>query len=317
MPARRALLDELGDLLREGVGVDLVGQLGDDEALPVVDLLDLHDRPHDDRAAPGAVGVLDAAAAQDQRAGREVRALDALHQRLEQLLAWRLRVLEVPLGAGGDLTQVVRRDVGGHADRDAGGAVDQQVGEAARQDRGLLRLAVVVVAEVDRVLVDVTHHLQRQRRHPALGVPRRGGRVVARAAEVALAVDERVAHRPVLHEAHERVVDRGVAVRVVLAHDLADDARALVVPAVGPVAAVVHGVHDAPVHRLEPVTHVWQRAADDDRHRVVDVAALHLGVEIDRLGAVRLDGRHSVSHAIPLSVNGFQALGVCRGLSST
>ena len=306
------LLDQLGDLLREGVGVDLVGQLGDDQALPVVDLLHLDDRAHDDRTAAGAVGVLDALAAQDERAGREVRALDALHERLEQLLARRLRVLQVPLGARGDLPQVVRRDVGGHADGDARGAVDQQVGEPARQDGGLLRLAVVVVAEVDGVLVDVADHLHGQRRHPALGVPRGRGRVVARAAEVALAVDERVAHRPVLHQAHEGVVDGGVAVRVVLAHDLADDARALVVPAVGPVAAVVHRVDDAAVHRLEPVAHVGQRAADDDRHRVVDVAALHLGVEVDRLGAVGLEGRHSVSHAIPLSVNGFQRSGVCR-----
>ena len=74
MPDEPAVLDQLGDLLREGVGVDLVGQLGDHEALPALDLLDLDDRAHDDRAAAGAVGVLDALAAQDQRAGREVRA---------------------------------------------------------------------------------------------------------------------------------------------------------------------------------------------------------------------------------------------------
>jgi hypothetical protein len=70
------VLDVLGDLLREAVGVDLVGQLGDDQALPALDLLDLHDRAHDDRAAARAVGVLDAAGAHDERAGGEVGALD-------------------------------------------------------------------------------------------------------------------------------------------------------------------------------------------------------------------------------------------------
>ena len=40
-----------------------------------------------------------------------------------------------------DLAQVVRRDVGRHADRDAGGAVDQQVREARRQDGRLLLAA--------------------------------------------------------------------------------------------------------------------------------------------------------------------------------
>ena len=237
---------------------------------------------------PGAVGVLDAAVAHDQRAGREVGALDDRQQVLEQLLASDLGVVEVVLRAGRDLAQVVRRDLRGHADRDAGRAVDEQVGEAARQHGRLQRLAVVVRDEVDGVLLDVAHHLHRDRGHPALGVSRGGGAVVAAGAEVALAVDERVAQRPVLHEAHEGVVDRRVAVRVVVAHDVADDARALVVAAVGAVAAVVHRVDDAAVHRLEAVAHVGQGAADDDRHGVLDVAALHLGVEVDRLDPVVL-----------------------------
>ena len=119
--------------------------------------------------------------------------------------------------------------------------------------------------------VDVADHLQRQRRHPALGVPHRRSSVVARRAEVALPVDQRRAHHPGLREAHQGVVDRGVAVRVVLTHDVADDARALGEPAVGTVATVVHRVEHPAVHRLEPVAYVGQRAADDDRHRVVDV----------------------------------------------
>ena len=96
MPATRALLDEVGDLDREVVGVDLVRQLGDDEAGATLELLDVDDGAHRDRAAAGAVGVLDAADAEDLRAGREVRALDALHQRLEQLLAVGLGVARGP-----------------------------------------------------------------------------------------------------------------------------------------------------------------------------------------------------------------------------
>ena len=61
---------------------------------------------------------------------------------------------------------------------------------------------------------------------PGLGVARGGGAVVERA-EVAVAVDERQAHRERLGHPHEGVVDRLVAVRVVLAHDLADDAAGL------------------------------------------------------------------------------------------
>ena len=122
-------------------------------------------------------------------------------------------------------------------------------------------LAVVVVLEVDGVFVDVAHHLERERSHLGLGVPRGGRAVVAGRAEVALAERERVAQAPRLHEAHERVVDRGVAVRVELAHDVADDAGALRERLVGAVAAVVHRVDDAAVHGLEAVAHIGQRAA--------------------------------------------------------
>ena len=73
-----AVLDEVGDLDREVVGVDLVRQLGDDEAGAALDLFDVDDGAHRDRAAAGAVGVLDALDAEDLRAGREVGALDAL-----------------------------------------------------------------------------------------------------------------------------------------------------------------------------------------------------------------------------------------------
>src|SRR5579864_3848651 len=94
--------------------------------------------------------------------------------------------------------------------------------------------------------------------------------------------------------------------RVVIAHHLADHAGALEEPAVGPVPAVVHRVQDADVNRLEPIPDVGERTADDDRHRVVDVAALHLVLDVDRLGAVvpATRGISNFGHlAIPTSQN--------------
>ena len=57
-------------------------------------------------------------------------------------------------------------------------------------------------------------------------------------------------------------------------------------PAVGPEAGVVHRVQHATVHRLQPVTNLGERASDDDAHRVVDVAALHLLLDVNRFDAV-------------------------------
>src|SRR5262249_32887488 len=89
-------------------------------------------------------------------------------------------------------------------------------------------------------------------------------RIAVNRAEVALAVDERIAQREWLREPNERVVDRRVAVRVVVAHHVSDDASRLPRRASWLEAALVHGVQHAPVHGLQAVAHVRQRATDDD-----------------------------------------------------
>ena len=74
-------------------------------------------------------------------------------------------------------------------------------------------------------------------------------------------VDQRVAQRERLGHAHEGVVDRAVAVRVVVGHRVAGDAGALDVVAVGPEALHLHVPEDPAVHRLEPVADVGQARA--------------------------------------------------------
>src|SRR6185436_3118706 len=67
----------------------------------------------------------------------------------------------------------------------------------------------------------------------------------------------------------------------VLADDVADDARRLLVGPIPIVAELAHRVQHAPVHGLQPVAHVGQRAPDDDAHRVVEIRLAHLVFEID------------------------------------
>ena len=112
----------------------------------------------------------------------------------------------------------------------------------------------------------------RDRGQAALGVAHGGGVIAVDIAEIALAVDQRVALGEVLRQAHQRVVDRDVAVRVELADHVADHARALLEAAGGIEPELQHGVEDAPLHRLQPVAHVGQRARRDGRERVGQVA---------------------------------------------
>ena len=184
------------------------------------------------------------------------------------------------------LIGVVRRNVGRHADGDAGRAVGEQVGERRRQHARLHLAPVVVGAEVDRLLFDALEQIGGRRRDARFRVAL-GGRVIAvDVAEVALPVDQRVAHGEILREARQRVVDRLVAVRVIVAHGVADDLGALQKAAVRRQPQLVHGVEDAPVHGLQAVAHVGQRAVHDGRQRVRQVALFQRVLEVDRLDAV-------------------------------
>ena len=222
-----------------------------------------------------------------ERAGREIRPGDDLDEVVD---AERGIVDQRDAGVD-ELAEIVRRDVGRHADGDAAGAVRQQVREARRQHHRLALGIVVVRLEIDGVLVDVLEQRVRDLGEPHLGVAHRRRRIAVDRAEIALAVDQRQAHGEVLRHPHQRVVDRLVAVGMVFTDDVADDARRLAVRLVPLVAVLVHRVEDAAVHRLEAVAGVGQRARHDHAHGVIEIGALHLLDDGDRaLGRPAISG---------------------------
>ncbi|MBP1770654.1 MAG: hypothetical protein H6P96_1272 [Candidatus Aminicenantes bacterium] len=295
-PLDPLVVDELGDRFEQARLVDLVGDLENDDLV-----LFAFGRPLDEGLGPEMedapavpVGVEEALAAVDDAARRKVRALDVLEDVLERGVG----VLDEVDDAVADLRQVVGRDVRGHADGDAVAAVDEEVGELRGQDLGHGQALVVVRDEVDRFLVDVGHELVGQLLHPDFGVAHGRRRVAVDAAEVALPVDEQVAQAEVLGHADQRVVGGLVAVRMVLADDVADDAGRLLVGLVVVGAALVHGVEDAAVDRLEAVLDVRDGPADDDAHGVVEVGPAHLLFEAgDREVLFRLVAVHGNSCA--------------------
>ena len=83
-----------------------------------------------------------------------------------------------------------------------------------------------------------------------------------------------------MRHAHDGVVYRGIAVRMVFADDVAHDARGLLVGLVPVVAQFAHGVEHAPMHGLQAVANIGQSAADDDAHGVIQIGFAHLVFEI-------------------------------------
>ena len=102
-------------------------------------------------------------------------------------------------------------------------------GIASGRTTGSCSRLVEVGNEIDGFFFDVREHFLGDFRKARFGVPHGRRRIAVDRAEVALAVDQRVAHVEVLRQAHQRVVDRRVAVRMVFAEDFADDLRALAV----------------------------------------------------------------------------------------
>ena len=258
------VLHEVGHVLDHLGLVDGVGDLGDDDALAAV-LLDLYFCLAADAelAAPELVHRGDSVVAADLRASREVRPLDELHEVVDGAS---LAVLDVVVDAVAEFVQVVRRDVRRHADGDAGRTVEKEVRELCGENRRFLERLVEVRHHVDGVLLEVVEKFVRHALHPDFGVTHRRRAVAVDRAEVAVSVDEWNPEREVLRHADDRVVDRGVAVRVVLADHFADDARRLHVLDARSRPELVHGEEAATVDGLHSVAGVWKCAPDDYAH---------------------------------------------------
>ena len=281
-----AVVHLLGQLLDPARLAQLVRQLGDHHraaavaALAGLYLLDVGHAPHRDAAAAAEIGVAHAAAHQHFAAGGEV---GPGHQ-LQQLLVGEIRSADQGDQGVDDLAEVMGGDAGGHAHRNAAAAVEQQEGQLGRQHGGFLLGAVEVGGEVNGVVADFLQQpAVGDRRQAGFRVAHRRRWVVVHRAEVAVAIQQRVTAGEGLHQPYQGVVDRLVAVGVVLAEHVAYHASALAVRAVRGEPQLVHGVEDPPLHRFEAVAHIRQRPSHDHAHRVFEVRALHLLMQGDRL----------------------------------
>ena len=182
------VVHQFGELLEERFLGLLVGDLGEDDlGAAVLGFLDLIFGAEDHAAPTRPVCVAEAEAIADGAAGREIGTGDDLGQSVG------VDVAVVDIGDDGvaDLSQVVGRDRGCHADGDPARAVDEQVRELGGKDAGFLVLLVVVRLKVDGVELDILKHLARDWAELCLGVPHRRRREPVDRAEVSWPVINR------------------------------------------------------------------------------------------------------------------------------
>ncbi len=273
-------LDQLGNTLDEARLVYLVRQLGDDDAGLAAAFVVLEVRTGTDKhtPTPGTVGFTDACGAVDDARRGKIRPRNPL----EQGFLTQLGIVDQSHAGIEHFGDIVRRNIGGHTHRDTGRTVDQKVGNARGENRRLTLGTVIVGRKIDGFLVDVGLQLVGDARHAHLGVTHRRRRIAVHRTEVTLPVHQHVAHGERLCHAHDGVIDRHITVRVVLTDDVTHHAGGFLVGLVPVVAQLAHREQDTPVNRLQTITHIRQRAADDHAHGVIHVRMAHLIFEVDR-----------------------------------
>ena len=230
-------------------------------------------------AAAGLVGIADGRLGFDQNAaGGEVRTGDELQQFGRGGL--RIGVDEVE-SRFAELGDIVGRHRGRHAHGDALRAVGEEVGEVGRQHYRFFVGAVIGRLEVDGVLGHALEQEARDGGHLGFGVAIGGGLIAIYVAEIALPVDERVAHGKVLRQADQRIVDRLIAMRVETADHVTDDLGRLAIGAVGIEAQQTHHMQDAAMHGLQTVAGIGQRTLGDGRKRIAEVPLLQRLAQVD------------------------------------
>ena len=280
-------LGHLRDLLDHLALVHHIRDLGDDDGLvTAVVHLDFRLGAHHDAAAAGLVGLLDAAAAHDDAAGREIGALDVLHQ----LIRGDFGIVDVGADRVAALAQVVRGHVRGHAHGDAGSTVQQKQRGLGRDHRRFLEGVVKVGGHVHGVLLHVGQDVLGHLLELGFGVTHGGRRVSVHGAEVTLAPDQRIPLVPPLSQTDHRVVHAGVAVRVVLTHHVTHDTGGFLGLSVIFDTHFVHAVKHAALDGLEAVPGVGKCTGNDDGHRIVDVRRTHFVIDLHRLDQSRGEG---------------------------
>ena len=191
---------QFADALDQMRLVHLIGNFGNDDRFALAAQgLELDLAAHHDGAAAEMVSGADTLAAQNDAAGREIGARDDADQVLDR----ERRIVDQRHAGVDHLAEVMRRDVGRHADGDAAGAVDQKIGEARRQHHRLALGIVVIGLEVDGVLVEILDQRARHALEPHLGIAHGRRRIAVDGTEIALAVDQRQAHGEILRHPHQ------------------------------------------------------------------------------------------------------------------
>ena len=218
----RLITYQISDFLDQLGLVDLIRDLRHNDArLAVGKDLDMGIGPHRHDAAACHIRLAYTVGSHDETARWEIRSLDDCHELLDR----RIRVVDEHEHAINDLAHIMRRDIRRHADRDTRGTIDQQLRELRRQHDWFLQGLIVVRHEVNGFLFDILQHELSYLGHPDFRITHSRRWIAIDGTKVAVAIRQHVANGKILGHAHDCIIYRAVAMRMIFTKNFTDDTR--------------------------------------------------------------------------------------------
>ncbi len=207
------LAGQVGNHFHQARLIHLVRQFRhNDTVLPAFHFFDIHSRADGDGTAARAVGIFNAFMPLDNGRRREIGPFDIFHQ----FINGDFRIINHRAKPVHHFRQVVGRHVRRHTYGDTVRTVDEQVRYTGRQHKRFCQRAVIVRHEVNRVFINITEHFQRDFRHTHFRITHRRRRIAVNRTEVAVTVYQRITDGEILRHADSRIINRRIAVGVVL-----------------------------------------------------------------------------------------------------
>ena len=179
------------------------------------------------------------------------------------------------------LAKAMRWNVGRHTHCNASRTVDQQVGHPGRHDQRFILCLIVIGTKINGFPVEVRQDFVRQLRHAHFRVTHGRRCVSINRTKIALAIHQQVAHGEWLGHADDRVIDRGIAMGVILTNDVTHHAGRFLIGLIPVVAQFAHGEKNSAMDRFQPVAHIGKSTSDDHAHGVVQIGLAHFVFEVD------------------------------------
>ena len=229
---------QFSDFLKQRGLIDLIGNFRNRNQLAIAaQFLNLRPRTQRDRTTPGFKCGADTGTPQNHRPSRKIRPWHDLHEFFQR----QRRIGNKRQSRIQDFGWIMRRDIGRHANRNAARAIDQQIGEGRRQNARFIHAFIVIRLEIHRVFVNAGQQRTRSRRQARFGVAHRRRRIAINRTKIPLPINQRQAHGKGLRHAHQRIIDRSIAMRMVFTHHIANHARRFAIGFVSRVAGFLHG----------------------------------------------------------------------------